>query len=82
MGHRTLCNCKLAKRSEDEGNFVSVARWCVPEVIQRRTRTYVGTQGKVAFLSYHVKDRNNCGHPVLIFMHEYLYLDVVDVLDK
>ena len=85
MGHRTLCNCILVKRSEDKGDFIRAAIWCVLEVIQRHTRTHVGghgTQGKVALLSYHKKDRSYCGCPVLILMHVYLYLDVVDVLDK
>ena len=60
MGHRTLCNCNLEKKSEDEENFIRVALWCVPEVIQRRTRTHVGgheAQGQVTLLSYHRKDR-------------------------
>ena len=45
MGHRTLCNCILVKRSEDEGDFIKVARRRVPDMIQRRTSTHVGGHG-------------------------------------
>ena len=38
-------------------------------------------KAQLALLSYHRKDEF-CECPVLILMHVYLYLDVVDVLDK
>ena len=42
----------------------------------------MGHKAQVAMLSYHRKEENHCGCPVLILMHVYLYLDVMNVLDK
>ena len=40
-----LFNCKLVKRSEDEGDFIRAARRRVLDVIQRRTDNHVGGHG-------------------------------------
>ena len=60
MGHRTTCNCNVAKRSEDEGDLHKCCSMeCsrgVPEATRTHVEDTVHRKPKMLLLSYHRKE--------------------------